>query len=115
MLKPGPARKVTIHLNEDTSTGSDFIHEQVFSFLFSRGVAGATVLRPQAGFGEHHYKHNQHGHGMERSHLPVQIQFVEEPHVVDALLPSLLELVADGMIEMHDTVVLRAARQEPPY
>jgi uncharacterized protein len=115
MLKPGPARKVTIHLNEDTSTGSDFIHEQVFSFLFARGIAGATVFRPQAGFGGHHYKHSQEGHGTERSHLPVQIQFVEEPHVVNALLPALFDLVVDGMIEMHDTVVLRAARQEPPY
>jgi hypothetical protein len=40
---------------------------------------------------------------------------VEDPDVVDALLPALLDLVVDGMIEMHDTVVLKAARQEPPY
>lgn len=115
MLKPGPAKKVTVHLNEDTSTGTDFIHEQVFSFLFARGIAGATVLRPEAGFGDHHHRHGHQGAGLDRRHLPVQIQFVEEPHIVDALLPTLLALVVDGMIEMHDTVVLKAARQEPPY
>lgn len=115
MIKPGPAKKVTVHLNDDTSTQSDFIHEQVFSFLFSRGIAGATVLRPEAGFGDHHHKHGHEGLGMERRHLPIQIQFVEEPHIVDALLPALFDLVVDGMIEMHDTVVLKAARQEPPY
>lgn len=114
MLKPGPAKKVTVHLNEDTSTANGFIHEQVFSLLFSCGVAGATVLRPEAGFGEHHRRQSHEGTG-ERRHLPVQIQFVEEPNVVDALLPALLDLVVDGMIEMHDTVVLKAARQEPPY
>lgn len=115
MLKPGAAKKVTVHLNEDTSTASGFIHEQVFSLLFSRGVAGATVLRPEAGFGEHHRKQSQQAQGGERRHLPIQIQFVEEPAVVDALLPALFDLVVDGMIEMHDTVVLKAARQEPPY
>ena len=114
MLKPGAAKKVTVHLNEDTSTASGFIHEQVFSFLFSHGVSGATVLRPEAGFGEHHRRQSHEGAG-ERRHLPVQIQFVEEPNVVDALLPALFDLVVDGMIEMHDTVVLKAARQEPPY
>lgn len=114
MLKPGAAKKVTVHLNEDTSNEDGFIHEQVFSLLFSRGVAGATVVRPEAGFGEHH-RRQSHGGGGERRHLPVQIQFVEEPSVVDALLPALFDLVVDGMIEMHDTVVLKAARQEPPY
>lgn len=115
MLKPGAAKKVTVHLNEDTSTENGFIHEQVFSLLFSRGVAGATVLRPEAGFGEHHHRHSHEGQGLERRHLPVQIQFVEEPNVVDDLLPALLDLVVDGMIEMHDTVILKAAKQEPPY
>lgn len=115
MLKPGAAKKVTVHLNEDTSTESGFIHEQVFSLLFSRGVAGATVLRPEAGFGQHHHRHSHEGQGPGRLHLPVQIQFVEEPHVVDDLLPALLDLVVDGMIEMHDTVILKAAKQEPPY
>ena len=114
MLKPGAAKKVTVHLNEDTSTASGFIHEQVFSLLFSRGVAGATVLRPEAGFGEHHRRQTHDGQG-ERRHLPVQIQFVEDPTVVETLLPDLFDLVTDGMIEMHDTVVLKAARQERPY
>lgn len=115
MLKPGAAKKVTVHLNEDTSVANGFIHEQVFALLFSRGVAGATVVRPEAGFGEHHHRHSHEGQGTEGRHLPVQIQFVDEPEVVDALLPALFDLVVDGMIEMHDTVVLKSARQEPPY
>jgi uncharacterized protein len=101
MLKPGAAKKVTVHLNEDTSTAGAFIHEQVFSLLFSRGVAGATVLRPEAGFGEQHRRQGHEGES-ERRHLPVQIQFVEEPKLVDALLPALFDLVVDG--------IMRAAR-----
>jgi len=89
MLKPGAAKRVTVHLNEDTNTVGGFIHERVFSWLFSRSVAGATVLGPEAGFGEHHRRQGHEGREGERRHLPVQIQFVEEPNVADALLAPL--------------------------
>jgi len=105
MLKPGAATRITVHLNEGTNTAGGFIHEQVFSLLFSRGVAVATVLRPEAGFGEHHPRQGDEGQEGERRHLPVQIQFVEEPNVVNALLPPLLDLVVDGLIKIHYTVV----------
>jgi PII-like signaling protein len=57
MLSPGLARKVTIHLNEDTSAGRDFLYKEIFSLLYERGVAGASLIRPQAGFGFHHRLH----------------------------------------------------------
>ena len=59
MLAPGLAKKVTIHLNEDTSSRHDFLYNEIFSFLQERGVAGATMIRPAAGFGSHHRVHTQ--------------------------------------------------------
>ena len=53
MLNPGPAKKVTIHLNEDTAARKDFLYNEIFAFLLARGVAGATLVRPDAGFGSH--------------------------------------------------------------
>ena len=47
MLSPGLAKKITIHLNEDTSSQHDFLYREIFSFLHERGVAGATMLRQQ--------------------------------------------------------------------
>jgi PII-like signaling protein len=84
MLKPGPAHKVTIHLNDDTSSDTTFIYEQVFQFLYDNGVAG--------------------------NHLPVHIQFVDSTETVFRLMPALCELVKDGLIEMQDTHVVKAAR-----
>jgi PII-like signaling protein len=115
VLRAGPAKKVTVHLNEDTSAGSNFIYEQVFSFLFSAGVSGATLTRPQQGFGEHHHLHSTEGHGAEKRHLPVQIQFIESPDKVDALLPRLCDLVTDGLVEMQETTVLKVAMQETSF
>ncbi len=109
VLTTGSAKKVTIHLNEDTSSRSDFLSREILSLLLSRGVAGATVLRPEAGFGSHHKLHTQEGGIDTAQHMPLRIEFIDTTHNVEMLLPLLNELLTDGMIEAHDTVVLKVA------
>ncbi|HUA58024.1 MAG TPA: DUF190 domain-containing protein [Verrucomicrobiae bacterium] len=108
MLKLGSAKKVTIHFNEDTSSRSDFMSREILSLLLREGVAGATLLRPEAGFGSHHRLRDESGGIDSAGHMPLRIEFVDAPHNFDRLLPALLELVTDGLIEAHDTVVLKA-------
>ncbi len=112
MLTRGPAKKVTIHLNEDTSSGESFTYERVFSFLLSQGVSGATLTRPEQGFGAHHQRHSREGHGAQNRHLPVRIEFVESPKTVEAILPPLCELIKDGLIDVHDTTIVKLATEE---
>jgi uncharacterized protein len=109
MLVPGLAKKVTIHLNEDTSSQRDFLSDEILSLLLRRGVAGATVLRPEAGFGSHHRMHTQAGGIDAAGHMPLRIEFIDTPQNVDGLLPLLRDLVTDGLIEAHDTTILKAA------
>lgn len=109
MLAPGIAKKVTIHLNEDTSAGEDFLYKQIFSFLRQRGVAGAELIRPAAGFGSHHRMHSTDG---DTEHLPLRIEFIETREAADALLPALCELVTDGLIETQETTIVKAAARE---
>src|ERR1700684_781597 len=97
MLTPGPAKKVTIHLNEDTSSRHDFLYSEIVSFLQKHGVAGATMIRPQAGVGSHHRMPATQGGVSEREHLPVRIEFVESEEAAEVLLPALCELVTDGL------------------
>jgi PII-like signaling protein len=112
MLSPGVAKKVTIHLNEDTSAGHDFLYEEIFDFLYERGVAGATLVRPHAGFGSHHRRHMVNAGGAAGDHLPVRIEFIESGDKVLDLLPALCELVTDGLVEAHDTTILKSAARE---
>ena len=107
-LTPGPARKVTIHLNEDTSVQNDFLYSEIFRFLFDSGVAGASMIRPQAGFGPHHRIHSVEGASPVSEHLPVRIEFIESPQKVQELLPALCEMVTDGLVEVHETLVYKA-------
>jgi uncharacterized protein len=112
MLKPGPARKVTIHVNGDTASHSDYLHNEVFAFLLEHDVAGATLIRPEAGFGSHHRTHSAGAFGAEGLHLPVRIEFIESSERVAELLPLLSELVRDGIIEAQETTILKVGSVE---
>jgi uncharacterized protein len=114
MLAPGLATKITIHLNEDTTARHDFLYNEIFAFLRDRGVARATLIRPAAGFGSHHRTHSAEGGLAERDHLPVPIEFIETKEAADALLPALCELITDGLIEAHDTTIVKSIVREEP-
>ena len=114
MLSPGPASKVIVHLNEDITAKRDFLYEEIFAFLYERGVAGATLIRPHAGFGSHHRVHTSGAGAVAGEHLPVRIEFMEKPEVVEALLPALCELVTDGVVEMHSTTIVKNASRKQP-
>jgi PII-like signaling protein len=114
VLAPGPAKKVTIHLNVDTSSRDDFLSNEILSLLFAHGIAGATVTRPDAGFGSHHRMHSQSGGIDFDQHMPIRIEFIESQAKVEELLPSLENLLIDGVIEAHDTTILKAAMADKP-
>jgi PII-like signaling protein len=109
VLTPGPAKKVTIHLNADTSSRSDFLSSEILSLLFEHGIAGATVTRPEAGFGSHHRMHTPGGGIDADRHMPIRIEFIESQAKLDAILPPLEKLLTDGIIEAQDTTILKAA------
>jgi PII-like signaling protein len=120
VLVPGPAKKITIHVNEDTSSTTDFLYKEILALLLDRGVAGATLLYPQGGFGSHHLLHMQGSMHLPCSdadsgrHLPVRIEFIESAENVESILPALYELITDGLIESQDVTILKAALREQP-
>jgi|SRR5579872_3478460 len=112
MLTAGLALKITIHINADISSRRNFLHEEILQLLFERGVAGATLLRVQVGFGAHHRLHTEGASGVEGEHLPVRIEFIESKETVDAILPALYELISDGVIEAQSTTILKVATRK---
>lgn len=110
MLAPGPAHRVIIHLNEDAASERDYLHHEIVSFLFSLGVAGATVLRGHSGFGVHHRIHTHGAPGVSGEHLPIRIEFLESEETVESLMPRLIDLVTDGVIEVQSTNVVHIAQ-----
>jgi PII-like signaling protein len=109
MLDIGRAQRVIVHLNADVSSSHEFLHNDILAFLYERGVAGATVFRPEAGFGSHHRLHTKSAPGSEGQHLPIRLEFIDQREVVDRVMPELLLLVTDGMVEVQETTILKVA------
>jgi PII-like signaling protein len=110
MLTKGPAKKVTIFINEDTQHHMTALHDSIMIFLMHKGVSGATATRAYSGFGSHQLLHTPKIEVLAQ-HLPIRIEFVETPEKVDEVLPTLYEMVSDGLIEVQDTTVVKLARK----
>lgn len=109
MLKAGAAKKVSIYVGEDQQYHGHSVYAAILDFLFYRGVSGATIIRGIAGFGSDHHIHTTRLVELAEN-LPVKIEFVEAPELVEELLPKLQELAGSGLIEIQDTTVIKPAQ-----
>jgi PII-like signaling protein len=112
MLTKGPAKKVTIFINEDTQHHMQALHDSIMTFLMHKGVSGATATRAFSGFGSHQMLHTPKVEVLTQ-HLPIRIEFVDTPEKVEEVLPTLYDMVSDGLIEVQDTNVVKNARKLP--
>lgn len=112
MLTKGPAKKVTIFINEDSQHHMTALHDSIMTFLMHKGVSGATATRAHSGFGAHQMLHTPTIEVLAL-HLPIRIEFVETPEKVEEVLPTLYDMVSDGLIEVQDTTVVKHARKTP--
>lgn len=112
MLTKGPAKKVTIFINEDTQHHMTALHDSIMTFLMHKGICGATATRAFSGFGSHQMLHTPKIEVLAQ-HLPIRIEFVDAPEKVEEVLPTLYEMVSDGLIEVQDTHVVKHAQKTP--
>ncbi len=113
MLQKGSAKKVTIFINEDTQHRLESLCDAILAFLLHKGVSGATATRAMAGFGAHRVIHTTKIEVLTL-HLPIRIEFIESAAKVDEIMPTLYEMVADGVIEVQDTNVVKVANRDLP-
>jgi PII-like signaling protein len=111
MLHKGTAKKVTIFVNEDTQHHFSTLCDSILTFLLHKGVSGATATRAMAGFGAHQVMHTTKIEVLTE-HLPIRIEFIESAEKVDELMPTLYDMVTDGVIEVQDTQVVKVANKE---
>jgi PII-like signaling protein len=106
VLVNGPAKKVTVYVMEGQKYHGAACYAALLDFLFFRGISGATVTRGIAGFGTDHKLHTSSLVDLA-DQMPIKIEFVETPERVQEILPKLAEIASHGVIEVHDTTVIR--------
>ena len=111
MLTPGAGKKVAVYVREDQQYHGIASYAAILDFLFFHGVSGATVTRGIAGFGSDHRLHTTRLVDLA-VRLPVKVEFIETATKVEELLPKLHEMAGTGLIEMHDTTIVKPAEKK---
>ena len=114
MLRPGPGKKVGIYVAEDQQYHGSATYAAILDFLFFHGVSGATVMRGIAGFGGDHKMQTTSLVDLA-VHLPVKIEFIETAQKVEELLPKLQAMAGKGLVEMHDTTIVKPADKKQKH
>ncbi|WP_242342310.1 DUF190 domain-containing protein [Anaeromyxobacter terrae] len=104
----GKAKRVRVYTNEDDRVGRSPAAHAVLEYLRRESAQGATLLRASSGFGAGGELHSA-GLVDVAPHLPVIVEWIDRPEVVERLLPRVKELVPHGLITVDDTeIVLHA-------
>ena len=111
MLKPGPAKKVSIYVGEDHQYHGQSLYSAILNFLFYHGISGASVVRGVAGFGADHHLHTTRIEVLTAD-LPMKVEFIESAEKVEEVMPKLRQLAGTGLIEIQDTLVVKPAEIE---
>ncbi len=112
MLNKGPGKKVIVWVNEETRYRHQALWLAVFEYLHHTRIAGASVMSTKLAFGDR--KHVHHADAVEAPEYSYRIEFVESAERVEEVLPTLYEMVADGLIEVQDTTIVKSANKAHP-
>ncbi len=106
MVKSGPAKKLSIYIDETDKFHGRPVYEILLDIFFKRKIAGASVFRGVAGYGSDGKVHTAKILELSTS-LPVKIEVVDSEQVISDVLPEVTSLVEKGLIEVSDTLVVK--------
>jgi PII-like signaling protein len=108
MLKPGPAKRLTIFINESTRWHGRAAYQALLDLFRHRGLAGATVTRGIAGYtGKGAISSIDHVEFA--SALPVRIEVTDAAETIETVLPDVYDIVDRGLVEVQETNVVKFA------
>ncbi len=111
MLKPGPAKRLTVYINESSRWHHHSTYHALLELFRDRGLAGATVTRGIAGY-TGHGAIDSVDHVEFVSGLPVKIEVTDSAAAIEAVLPEVCAMVGKGLVELQDTTVVSFATGE---
>ncbi len=107
MVTKGPAKKLTIYLDETDRHKGIPVYEVLLDILYRNGIAGASIFRGMAGYGRDGIFHTAKMLELSTT-LPLKIEVVDTDEKIRSVLPEMEQIIAKGPIEISDTVVIRS-------
>lgn len=111
MIKTGPARKLSIYIDETDKVHGKPVYEVLLDLFLRKKIAGASVFRGVAGYGSHGKIHTAKMLELSTT-LPLKIEVLDSEDAINAILPEVTDLVKKGLIEVQETIVLKSGYGE---
>jgi len=108
---PEEGSLLRIFVGESDRFGHHPLYEAIVLKAREEGLAGATVLRGVMGFGKNSVIHTAKILRLSED-LPMVIEIVDSSPKIEAFLPLLNEMVADGMVTIEPVRVLHYASRQ---
>jgi uncharacterized protein len=108
----GPAKLLRIYIGESDKWHGRPLATAIVERLRAEGLAGATVIRAVEGFGAKSRMHTAHILRLSED-LPLIVEAVDRPERIEAVLPLVDEMVADGMVTVADVQVVSYRHERP--
>ena len=112
MKLSGEAELLRIFIGENDKFEGKPLYEAIVLDARKRGLAGATVLRGQLGFGADSRIHTAKILRLSED-LPLVIEIVDEPAKIAAFLPDLDRMVTEGMVTLEKVRVIAYRHSGP--
>jgi PII-like signaling protein len=106
MVKQGPAKKLTIYVDETDKFGGKPVYEVLMDLFFKKKIAGVSVFRGVAGYGTDGVFHTAKMLELSTS-MPVKIEVVDSEEMINKVLPDVYHVVENGLVEITDTNVIK--------
>ncbi len=109
MVTKGPAKKLTVYVDESDKIGGRPVYEALMDIFFRKKIAGVSVFRGVAGYGSDGVFHTSKMLELSTS-LPVKVEAVDSEEMINSVLTDVLEIVEKGLVEISDTYVVKCCR-----
>lgn len=112
MKLEGPAVRLTIFVGEADQWHHRPLSSEIVHRAHVAGLAGATVMRGIEGYGASSLVHTARLVSLS-SDLPVAVVIVDSAERIDAFVPVLDEIVAEGLVIRDEVHVVAYRGREP--
>lgn len=103
------ALRLTVYVDQSDQWGHTPLAHEIARRAKEAGLAGASAFRGVEGFGTHEDLHTSHILSLSMD-LPVAVVVVDEPARVRAFLPTLDELVGEGLVTLDEVEAIPYGR-----
>ena len=106
MVRKGPAKKLTVYVDESDKYKGRPVYEMLMDLFYKHKIAGVSVFRGVAGYGSDGIFHTSKMLELSTA-LPVKLEVVDSEEMISKVLPLISDIVEKGLIEVSDTTVFK--------